>query len=185
MTTTLTTVTETSTALTVAEVQALTWTNKAGKTLSAHSLTGQAFAPKAARVSAAHAATLAQLQCGQFRPFLRDLLGALAAPMLAGLSDCVFKNMAVIVDGVAMVPAGNTLAPEMANKKVLHAAAQWALAPYTLKKVKGVIDVQPVAKLNGKQSALLAVLLDFAGLTEQPTEAGTIEAEATEATAPL
>lgn len=184
MTTTLTTIADTTTALTVAEVQALTWANKAGKSFTAHSLTAQAFAPKAARVSAAHTATLAQLQCGQFRPFLRDLLGALSAPMLAGISDSVYKHMAVTVDGVAMVPATATLVPEAANKKVLHAAAQWALAPYTLKKVKGVIDVQPVAKLNGKQAALLAVLLDFAGLTEQPQDAGTIEATTTEA-APL
>ena len=180
---TLQTVNTEAQALALTDNQSLTWTNKAGKTLAAHSATAQAFAPRSARVSAAHAATVQQLKNGQFRPFLRDLIGALSATMQAGLSDAVFKGMARDVDGIQMVPAEATLKPEAANKLVMQAAAMWAVNPYTVKKAKGgVIECAPVAKINAKQQALLNVLLDFAGMLGETSEAGTIEATATEAT---
>jgi len=60
-----------------AEHAAITWANKAGKTLIAHSHTAQAFAPKAARMAGAMSADLRALTNGQFRPFLADVRASL------------------------------------------------------------------------------------------------------------
>jgi hypothetical protein len=69
----------------------ITWTNKAGKSLEAHSATAQAFAPKAARITAAQAATLAQLENGQYRPFLRDVAATLTKSDIRALEKFGFE----------------------------------------------------------------------------------------------
>lgn len=133
---------------------AIVWQTKNGTVKSAHSATGQALAPRAARMADAQTKTLQALHNGQFRPLLRDIRAALTAPALAGLVAHVNGALATVVDGVTMAPVGDALAAP--NKRAVLAVAEWARAPYGHKAVKG--QAAPTI-VEVKQSKALAALL--------------------------
>lgn len=75
---------------TITNTGAITWTSKAGKQTTAHSKTAQAFAPRADRLTAAHAADLTKLANGQYRPFLQDVASALTKADIKALTKFGF-----------------------------------------------------------------------------------------------
>lgn len=71
--------------------QAIVWTSKSGKAQQAHGATAQAFAPRAARITAATSTDLAQLANGQYRPFLKDVAEALTKADVKALQKFGFE----------------------------------------------------------------------------------------------
>jgi hypothetical protein len=123
----------------------LTWSNKAGKPLSAESETGKCFAPKGARIAGAQNNDLAALRNGQFTPFLRDVRGA--------LTKGEFKTL---VSLKYLVGEGEAARKSTATAMLTCVANLWETAP-----------------ASGKKSALRVTML--AWLAEMAPKAELIE----------
>lgn len=168
-TTTDTTATEVATiaptateVATIAPAHAIQWQTKKGATKTAYTEVSAIRAPRAARLEAAQEKTLAQLNAGQFRPFIRDTVQSLNAAQLKGLHAHVLTALSTIVDGVPMAPVGDAFATP--NKKLVSAVADWLLAPYAMKKVgkgKSAIDVSEPVTLKGVAADLAGVAVAY------------------------
>jgi hypothetical protein len=166
------TVTTSTDVATMAESPALTWETKTGKTRAAFTPAAAARGNREARLKAADAATVAQLQNNTFRPFLRDVASKLTAAHVTALRAHVAAALSTMVDGVPMLPAGDVLS--VSNKKAAIAVATWLQAPTAT--VKGVTSAKPLpasaAYLCAIAAAWVAPVADVApAATEETTEA--------------
>lgn len=146
-----------------APTHAIQWQTKTGKTKTAHTEVSAIRAPRAARLEAAQEKTLAQLNAGQFRPFIRDTVQSLNAAQLKGLQAHVLAALSTIVDGVPMAPVGDAFATP--NKKLVAAVADWLTTPYAIKKTgkgKAAIEVSEPATLKGVAADLAGVAVAYA-----------------------
>jgi hypothetical protein len=144
----------------------LTWATKAGALREAHGAVGQALAPRAARMSSAHANAVSALMGGQYRPTLRDAIASLTGAKLEGLRASVREALSTTTpEGVTLVPsfAGNDLP---ANKRVMLAVAEWAMSPTSSNK-KGIAPFE----FTKNQLALFAPITEWASLTSEADHA--------------
>lgn len=74
--------------------QALVWTTKKGVERRADSATAQAFAPRAARLSAAQQADMQALVNGQYRPFMASVRASLTKAETAALVNAADFSLA-------------------------------------------------------------------------------------------
>lgn len=79
---------------TQAPAQALTWVTKKGIEKRADSATAQAFAPRAARLSAAQQADMQALVNGQYRPFMASVRASLTKAETAALVNAADFSLA-------------------------------------------------------------------------------------------
>jgi len=119
-----------SNALTVSPTQSapITWATKSGKIKEAQSPIAQALAPRGARIERANADTLAQLNAGMYRPFLRDCLALMTAKQVTAVRANVSASMATIVNGQLVAPLDPLGQPNKDTVKAFGAAisALWA-----------------------------------------------------------
>lgn len=147
------------TATTATNGPALVWATKAGQQKAAFSPVGAAQAPRAARMGEATSATLLQLQNGQYRPILRDIVAALTGAKLAGLRDHISRHLTRELDGLSVIVSD--WASVKLNKGTMLAIAAWGAAPYMCKEAKTVITRDGFS-LTKKQVELFAPLIQWA-----------------------
>ena len=158
----------------------VSWTTKSGTTKSAHSATGAALAPKAARLTAAMESDLAMLRNGQFRPFLRDLADAMTPAIHAGLEAHMrahwahainVSNDVAVLRSAGVALAGGDILP--ANKAGLLALAGFMASP-TKATGPAKARVYVPAEFKGKLAALSAVLAVYVAPTADATADATV-----------
>lgn len=147
-----------NTALTTAPMHALTWVTKKGIEKRADSATAQAFAPRAARLTAAQQADMQALVNGQYRPFMASVRASLTKAETAALMGAPDFSLAPtkkagVLDALRAIDAewtrsANTLADKGKKPTALRRALHETLTAWIAHE-----DTQTAIKASGMDTA--------------------------------